>query len=506
MSRTLLFLMSIVIMCSSISAQVHNHSEVPLSISTSNTQPHQSAILDLSAVDKGVLVPRMTSTERLAINSPANGLLVYDVSTNSFWYWVSTSWNEIAYSSSTPQMLSHISDVDNDTRVETETLSDDDKVRFFLDNVEYLSLAENTNNEPHINISNTDNVIIGKNAGRKVTGSYTSGSIGQYNLMMGALAGQNFTEGAHNTFVGYRAGDLHKNNPTGNTFIGSNVGTKFSSGSSDSNYNTGLGYAALSHNLGGNGNVAIGALANSHGSDTNNNVYVGFQAGWSNNDGDNNVMIGRHSGQSSDGSGNIFIGRDSGKFYSTEDNYLVIENSDSFQPLIIGEFSNDKVGINWDKNLSLPNTLSVNGDASKTTAGDWLANSDRRLKKDIVHLDSKSMLDKLLKMQGVSFLWDDNVTGFDRPESLQYGFIAQDIQKVWSENVSSDEQGYYQTPYGTYDFLYVESIKQLHKENLELNEKVSLLEDELTQLKSMVTGLLRSTEEAEVKVSDLRSN
>ncbi len=40
--------------------------------------PHSSAALDVASNNKGFLVPRMTNTARLAITSPANGLLVYD--------------------------------------------------------------------------------------------------------------------------------------------------------------------------------------------------------------------------------------------------------------------------------------------------------------------------------------------------------------------------------------------------------------------------------------------
>ena len=41
------------------------------------TTPNSSAILDLSSTNKGLLPPRMTSTQRAAISSPAAGLIVY---------------------------------------------------------------------------------------------------------------------------------------------------------------------------------------------------------------------------------------------------------------------------------------------------------------------------------------------------------------------------------------------------------------------------------------------
>ncbi len=126
------------------------------------------------------------------------------------------------------------------------------------------------------------------------------------------------------------------------------------------------------------------------------------------------------------------------------------------------------------------NRLEVGGNASKNTAGDWLANSDSRLKKNITYLKSEELLAKLLQMKGVSYEWNDNKTGSDRPVGVQYGFIAQDIQKVFPANVEEDALGYLQTAYGTYDYLYVEAIKAL-------NKKVEALEKENAALKALVT-------------------
>jgi hypothetical protein len=56
------------------------------------TTPDASAILDLTATDKGMLVPRMTTALRLAIVSPATGLLVYDTDFSQFWYFDGTVW------------------------------------------------------------------------------------------------------------------------------------------------------------------------------------------------------------------------------------------------------------------------------------------------------------------------------------------------------------------------------------------------------------------------------
>lgn len=56
--------------------------------------PDPSALLELRANNMGFLVPRMNTVEKLAITSPATGLLVYDTSTSSFWYFDGTQWVE----------------------------------------------------------------------------------------------------------------------------------------------------------------------------------------------------------------------------------------------------------------------------------------------------------------------------------------------------------------------------------------------------------------------------
>ncbi|HEX2970440.1 MAG TPA: hypothetical protein VHO46_15190, partial [Bacteroidales bacterium] len=49
--------------------------------------PHPSSILELRSTMRGFLAPRLTSAQRMAIASPANGLLVFDTDTKSLWYY-----------------------------------------------------------------------------------------------------------------------------------------------------------------------------------------------------------------------------------------------------------------------------------------------------------------------------------------------------------------------------------------------------------------------------------
>ena len=55
--------------------------------------PHPNSLLDLSSMNKGLLVPRLNSVQRILINPlpSANGLLVYDTDINTFCYWNSAT-------------------------------------------------------------------------------------------------------------------------------------------------------------------------------------------------------------------------------------------------------------------------------------------------------------------------------------------------------------------------------------------------------------------------------
>ncbi len=61
-------------------------------VGVDNTDPHPSSILDLAATDKGLLIPRMTSTQRTAITTPANSLLVFDTTVGKYYYYKDTEW------------------------------------------------------------------------------------------------------------------------------------------------------------------------------------------------------------------------------------------------------------------------------------------------------------------------------------------------------------------------------------------------------------------------------
>ena len=60
-----------------------------LSINTDGSTANASAMLDVKSTTKGLLIPRMTRTERNAIASPATGLMIFQNSPDSigFYYY-----------------------------------------------------------------------------------------------------------------------------------------------------------------------------------------------------------------------------------------------------------------------------------------------------------------------------------------------------------------------------------------------------------------------------------
>jgi len=77
------------------SDKIHFRASKGLVLSDTNTVSHEaSAIMDLTSSTKGFLPPRMTQTERNAIGSPAEGLFLYNETTNKTNYYNGSIWVE----------------------------------------------------------------------------------------------------------------------------------------------------------------------------------------------------------------------------------------------------------------------------------------------------------------------------------------------------------------------------------------------------------------------------
>lgn len=60
-------------------------------VGINTTTPAASSVLDVTSTTQGMLTPRMTTTQKLAITSPANGLMVFDTTLKVFSYYDGTA-------------------------------------------------------------------------------------------------------------------------------------------------------------------------------------------------------------------------------------------------------------------------------------------------------------------------------------------------------------------------------------------------------------------------------
>ena len=71
-------------------------------VSIGAPSPNASAMLDVVSPNRGFLAPRMNSITRAAIPSPAAGLMVFDTTTGSYWYYNGSGWVNLAAASPSP--------------------------------------------------------------------------------------------------------------------------------------------------------------------------------------------------------------------------------------------------------------------------------------------------------------------------------------------------------------------------------------------------------------------
>ncbi|MCF8257121.1 MAG: tail fiber domain-containing protein [Flavobacteriales bacterium] len=111
--------------------------------------------------------------------------------------------------------------------------------------------------------------------------------------------------------------------------------------------------------------------------------------------------------------------------------------------------------------------------------------SDARLKKDVTDLHDP--LSKVLAMRGVNYYWrTDEFPDMKFDTTIQFGLIAQELEKVVPELVSTDSDGWKSIEYSHIVPLLIEAIKELKQENNLLHGtlddlvlKVELLDKEM---------------------------
>lgn len=142
-------------------------------------------------------------------------------------------------------------------------------------------------------------------------------------------------------------------------------------------------------------------------------------------------------------------------------------------------------------------TLSVNGTAGKPGGGSWSVFSDERLKQGITPLNGT--LDKLLSLHGYSFEYTDAAIkrGFVLP-GTQIGLKAQEVQCVFPDWVSKDDDGYLYVTERATTALMVEALRDLRAEkdagDVQAKSRIDELASENAELKARLDRLEKALE------------
>ena len=118
------------------------------------------------------------------------------------------------------------------------------------------------------------------------------------------------------------------------------------------------------------------------------------------------------------------------------------------------------------------NMTITNGDGTITLAAAGASPpSDKRLKKNIKELDIEGIFEKLSQLKAVQFDWDEIAKDKFGKEGHDFGYIAQDVEKIIPELVG-EFNGYKNLDYGKLSVLLLEMIKDLKQEIEKLKKLV----------------------------------
>ena len=165
-------------------------------------------------------------------------------------------------------------------------------------------------------------------------------------------------------------------------------------------------------------------------------------------------------------------------------------------------FGTEKIALSWNDSgnvgigrIPTANALEVAGDASKTTAGNWLANSDARIKRDIRTVTNA--LEKLAQVRLVNFRYTDEYRAahpviVDR-EYLNV--VAQEFREVFPDAVQSSRE---KLPSGGDEILQVDSYPltiysaaAIQELNQKLTDQLKRRDAENAELKARLEKLER---------------
>ncbi|WP_232468575.1 tail fiber domain-containing protein [Bdellovibrio bacteriovorus] len=146
---------------------------------------------------------------------------------------------------------------------------------------------------------------------------------------------------------------------------------------------------------------------------------------------------------------------------------------------ILTEANAGSVGIGT---LTPAYMLHVNGTAGGTS---WANTSDRRFKRNIATIDSS--LEKVLQLRGVTYDWrTEEFPQKNFEKGQQVGLIAQEVQAVFPDVVTKDNDGFLAVQYANLVAPLIEAMKEFHAK---WNSENEALKAENAILKQQVQAL-----------------
>jgi trimeric autotransporter adhesin len=327
--------------------------------------------------------------------------------------------------------------------------------------------------------------------------SLASNTTGQYNSAYGAYSLLSSQATSYNNAFGYYSlaattmGEA--NNAFGYRSLRSNI-----VGAS----NSAFGHDSLYANVSGSGNSAFGFQSLTAGTGDRNSAF-GYQALGGVTTGLRNTAVGSSAGAGVvTGSDNTFVGFSAGAGVGHPDlvnataigaNALVSQNNS----LVLGDDA-VSVGIG----TSTPNTkLQVLGNIRVGTTGGFgclqrfdgaalagTCSSDLRLKTNVQPFGR--VLARVARLQPVHFTWRTaEFPEYHFGAATNSGLIAQDVEQVFPELVSTDERGYKMVNYSELPYLTLQAVKELHAQAQIKDAAVNELKAENDALKAQLAAL-----------------
>jgi uncharacterized coiled-coil protein SlyX len=336
---------------------------------------------------------------------------------------------------------------------------------------------------------------------------YSSNGTGSYNTGLGYAALLADYTGNYNTASGANA--LYRNSSGNfNTADGA-----FALYNNTANYNTACGASALQNNTTGTDNTASGLQAlftNSTGYD---NTANGFNALYSNTSGHDNAAVGFQAlNNNTTGNNNLALGMNAGFNLTTGNNNIVIGagvlgTAGDANKIRIGKATHSATYIAgiYNKMVASGTGVAVRID-STGKLGTVL--SSARFKEAIKPMDQAS--DAILKLEPVTFRYKPEL---DPDGVLQFGLIAEQVERVNSDLVVRDEDGKVSTVrYEAVNAMLLNEFLKEHRKVQELEMKAgqqqkhfesALAKQEMTiekqqkEIDALIAGLQKVTARVE---------